>query len=554
MRFLFGECTIDAEARELKRAGRVVHVEPQVFDVLVHLINRRDHVVSRDELVATVWHGRIVSDSTLSSRINAARQAIGDSGEQQALIRTIARRGFRFVGDLREVPSGRDGAQLGTDSPDAIMPVQTTDKGHPDGNSHHRVNGDNLPAPPSPALATPDKPSIAVLAFTNFSGDPEQEYFADGIVEDIIIALSRFRQLFVIARNSSFTYKGRAVDVKQVGRELGVRYVLQGSIRKAANQVRIAGQLVDTATGAHLWADRFDGMLENVFDLQDQVTASVVSAIAPKLEQAEIERAKRKVTGSLDAYDFYLRALSTIRQFSSEAIRESLHCCRRAIELDPEFAAAYGMAAWWYFRRYSNAALAPDSAKESAEAIAMARRAVEIGNDDAIALCMGGVTLAGIALEVDAGDAYIERALVLNPNLAIVWANSGLVKFWLGEHALAIDRLTHAMRLNPLDPLLYRVHGLLAYAHFFSGHDEQALAWAEKAFVAQPFFLPGAGIAAACYAKANRNEDARQAVANMIQFEPAIRISNFAVLRARFHCQEEVVRFSDELRKAGLPE
>jgi tetratricopeptide (TPR) repeat protein len=273
----------------------------------------------------------------------------------------------------------------------------------------------------------------------------------------------------------------------------------------------------------------------------------------PKLEQAEIERAKRKLTENLDAYDCYLRGLSTIRQFTSEAIRESLHMCLRTIELDPEFSAAYGMATWWYFRRYSTA-LAGGSAKESADAIAMARRAVEIGSDDAIALCMGGVTLAGIALEVDAGDAYIERALVLNPNLAITWANSGLVKIWLGEHALAIDRLTHAMRLNPLDPLLYRVHGLLAYAHFFSGHDEQALSWAEKSFVAQPFFLPGAGVAAACYARANRNEDARRAVAHMIQFEPAIRISNFPVLRSLLGRQEEVIRFSDELRKAGLPE
>jgi TolB-like protein len=407
----------------------------------------------------------------------------------------------------------------------------------------------------SPELALPDKPSIAVLAFTNLSGDPEQDYFADGIVEDIITALSHFRQLFVIARNSTFVYKGRAIDVKQVGRELGVRYVLEGSIRKSGNRVRITGQLIDAATGTYLWADRFDGALEDVFDLQDQVTTKVVGAIAPKLEQAEIDRAKRKPTENLDAYDLYLRGLSTIRQFSSEAISESLHLCHRAIELDPEFAAAYGMAAWCYFRRYSNAVLTADSAKENAEATAMARRAVEIGSDDPIALCMGGVTLASIALEVEAGDAYIDRALVLNPNLAIALANSGLVKIWLCEHALAIDRLTHAMRLNPLDPLLYRVHGLLAYAHFFSGHDEQALSWAEKAFLAQPFFLPVAGIAAACYATANRNEDARRAVANMIQFAPEICISNFPLLRrSLFRRQEDVIRYSDELRKAGLPE
>jgi TolB-like protein/Flp pilus assembly protein TadD len=404
-------------------------------------------------------------------------------------------------------------------------------------------------------LALPDSPSIAVLPFRNLSGDPAQDYFADGVVEDIITALSRIRWLFVIARNSTFTYKGRNVDLRQIGRDLGVRYVLEGSVRKAGSRVRITGQLIDASTGGHLWADTFDGDLVEVFELQDRVTVRVVSAISPTLEKAEIERAKRKPTESLDAYDLYLRGLSTIRQFSREAISESLRLCHRAIELDPEFAAAHGMAAWCYFRRYSNAVLTADSPEENAEATAVARRAVEIGSDDAIALCMGGVTLASIALEVDAGDAYIDRALVLNPNLAIALANSGLVKIWLGEHALAIDRLAHAMRLNPLDPLLYRVHGLLAYAHFFSGHDERALSWAEKAFLVQPFFPAAAGIAAACYAKANRHEDAKRAVANMIQFAPAIRISNFPVLRqSLFRRQEDAMRYTDELRKAGLPD
>jgi adenylate cyclase len=402
------------------------------------------------------------------------------------------------------------------------------------------------------ALALPDKPSIAVLPFQNISGDPEQEYFADGMVEEIITELSRFKNLFVIARNSSFTYKGRAVDVKQVGRELGVRYLLEGSVRKSGNRVRITAQLIDAASGAHLWADRFDGGLEDIFDLQDQVAESVMGAIAPKLEEAEIERAKRKPTENLDAYDYYLRGLSTIGQFSSEAIGEALRQFHRAIELDREFAAAYGMMAWCYLRRYSNA-LTADFAGDSAEAIAMARRAVELGSDDARALCWGGLALAGMASEFEVGDSYIDQALALNPNLAIAWSNSGMVKIWLGKHALAIDRLMHAMRLNPFDPLLYRAHALLAYAHFFSGHDDEALPWANKTFLAKPSFLPGAGIAAACYAKASRIEDARRTVARMLQLAPELRISNFAVVRA-MRRQEDVVRISDELRKAGLPE
>ena len=260
MRYLFEEYAFDTDRRELHRGADVVSVAPQVFDLLDYLIRNRERVVSKDDLIDVIWKGRSVSDAALTTRLNAARSALGDSGEEQRLIKTLPRKGFRFVGPVREAKGPAPAQQ------------------------------------PKPALPLPEKPSIAVLPFTNLSSDLEQEYFADGMVDDIITALSRFKALFVIARNSSFTYKGRAVDVKQIGRELGVRYVLEGSVRKAANRVRITGQLVDTATGAHLWADRFDGGLGDVFDLQDQVTESVVGAIAPALEKAEIERAKRKPT------------------------------------------------------------------------------------------------------------------------------------------------------------------------------------------------------------------------------------------------------------------
>ena len=232
-----------------------------------------------------------------------------------------------------------------------------------------------------------------MLPFQNMSGDPEQEYFADGMVEDIITALSRFKALFVIARNSSFIYKGRAVDMKQVGRELGRALRLEGSVRKAANRVRITGQLIDATTGAHLWADRFDGTLEDVFDLQDRVTVSVVGAIAPKLEQAEIERAKRKPTESLDAYDYYLRGTASLHQGTKEAISEALRLFYRAIELDPEFSSAYGMAAWCYVVRKVNGWMGDDLAQEVAETRRLARRATELGKDDAVALFGAGTLL-----------------------------------------------------------------------------------------------------------------------------------------------------------------
>jgi len=277
----------------------------------------------------------------------------------------------------------------------------------------YRVRLDEKIAGATPAL--PDKPSIAVLPFNNMSGDPEQEYFADGMVEDIITALSRFRHLFVIARNSSFTYKGRAVDIKQVGRELGVRYVLEGSVRKSANRVRITGQLIDALTGSHLWADRFDGDLEDIFDLQDRITSSVVGAIAPKLEQAEIERAHRKPTENLDAYDYYLRGMTNFYQMTKEAQSEALRLFHKAIEIDPNFAAAHGMAAWCYAQRKSNGWMT-DRLRETADTARLARRAVELGKEDALALSSGGFALAYVADDLD-GPAFVERALLLNPNL-----------------------------------------------------------------------------------------------------------------------------------------
>ena len=268
-----------------------------------------------------------------------------------------------------------------------------------------RIGPSSSPATKTPTetaqpLALPDKPSIAVLPFQNMSGDPEQEYFADGMVEDIITALSHFKALFVIARNSSFTYKGRAVDVKQVGRELGVRYVLEGSVRKAANRVRITGQLVDTATGAHLWADRFDGGLDDIFDLQDQVTESVVGAIAPAVEKAEIERAKRKPTESLDAYALYLRGLARLYQFGNrQANDEALRLFNSAIELDPDFASAYGRAAYCYALAKVNGWIS-DTANEIAEVTRLAQRAVELGKDDAIALAASGWALAYVVRDL----------------------------------------------------------------------------------------------------------------------------------------------------------
>jgi adenylate cyclase len=416
-------------------------------------------------------------------------------------------------------------------------------------------------SPPADALrptasdqpsALPDKPSIAVLPFTNMSGELEQEYFVDGMVEDIITALSRFNQLFVIARNSSFTYKGRAVDVKQVGRDLGVRYVLEGSVRKAGSRVRITGQLIDASTGAHLWADRFDGELANIFDLQDQVTANVVGAIAPRLEQAEIERAKRKPTESLDAYDYYLRGMAAFHQFSKTSNTEALTLFNQASKLDPGFATAYGMAARCYLQRIG---FGWASEREHAviETTRLARLAANLGKDDALALCAAGFALVIVVGELQDGDALIDRALALNPNLAWAWHFSGLAKAFLGQPELAIERAQRAMRLSPQDPQKFGMLIAMAWAHFFAGRFDEALSWAETGLREQSNFFMAACVAAASAAFAGRTDEAKKAMARVRELNPALRLSNLKDL-IPIHRAEDFERWREGMKLAGLPE
>jgi TolB-like protein/class 3 adenylate cyclase/tetratricopeptide (TPR) repeat protein len=409
---------------------------------------------------------------------------------------------------------------------------------------------DALPRGSQP-LPLPDKPSIAVLPFQNMSGDPEQEYFADGMVEDIITALSRFKSLFVIARNSSFTYKGKAADIKQVGRDLGVRYVLEGSVRKAASRVRITAQLIDTSTGAHLWADRFDGATEDVFDLQDQVTTSVVGAITPTLEHAEIGRAVLKPTESLDAYDHYMRAIACGYRWTSEATSEALRHYYKAIELDPKFALAHALATTSYSWRKSNGWMT-DIASEIAETERLAKRAVHLDQHDAQVLCWSGAALALVSGDVDAGGPLIERALRLNPNLMDAWLSSGLIKLVLREWSSAVEHFAHAMRLSPFDPLLFMMQQGTAAAYFSIGDYDEAAAWSAKSVGENPNFSSAWRIVAASNAYLDRQEQAQKAILRLRQIEPAVRISTIKYpipLRPL-----ELAKMEEGLRKAGLPE
>jgi adenylate cyclase len=405
----------------------------------------------------------------------------------------------------------------------------------------------------SKPLALPDKPSIAVLPFQNMSGDPEQEYFADGMVEDMISGLSRIGWLFVIARNSSFTYKGKTVDVKQVGRELGVRYVLEGSVRKAGSRVRITGQLVDATTGGHIWADRFDGTLEDVFDLQDRVTASVVGAIEPRLQRAEIERAGRKPTESLDAYDYFLRATANVHLYTKDSILEARAFYRRATELDPNYASPYGMAARCIQVSRPNSWLT-DPDREIADGVRLARRALAVGKDDSTALWSSGLSLARLAGELETGAAHIERALALNPNSATAWWASGWGRIYLGETANAIERFERAMRLSPLDPLAYFAYFGMGLAHLLTGHSDEAVSWARKASQGQPDWSPALRVVAIAYALSDRVVEAREAMDRLREIDPGLRLSNLARVAPPFRRPEDLARYTEGLRKAGLPE
>jgi TolB-like protein/DNA-binding response OmpR family regulator len=521
----FAGFTLDQAGHSLRNAtGEEVTLTRAEFSLLVAFTASPGRVMSRDQLL-NVAAGRDMEayDRSVDVLVGRLRRKVEAEPKKPELIVTVPGVGYKFT----------------------AMPTALSV-------GPHRSPSRETRSDAGPALALPDKASIAVLPFQNLSGDPEQAYFADGVVEDIITALSRLPWLFVIARNSSFTFKGRVVDTKQVGRELGVRYILEGSVRKAANRVRITGQLIEAGTGMHLWADRFDGVLADIFDLQDQVTTRVVGALAPPLEKAEIERAKRKPTDSLDAYDFYLRGMASVYRWTQTAHAEALRLFYRAIELDPDFAMPYGMAARCYAWRNGNG-WTTDRDHDRAEAARLAKRVSEIGKEDAVALSFGGLALARVVGDLDGGAQLIDRALLLNPNLAAAWLASGWVRVWLGDTAMAIDHFARSMRLSPIDPQIFSMQAGTAWAHFFAGRDEEAIAWAEKAVREQPAYLPGMRILVAALALAGRAEEGARAAAALLKLDPGGTVSALTAL-SPVRQPADLQRYAEGLRRAGLPE
>jgi adenylate cyclase len=408
-----------------------------------------------------------------------------------------------------------------------------------------------IAAAPLPRLALPDKPSIAVLPFQNMSGDPEQEYFVDGLVEEIITALSRFSSLFVIARNSSFTYKGRAVDIKQVGRELGVRYVLEGSVRKAGGRVRITGQLIDSQTGVHLWAERFDGALEDVFDLQDQITGQVAGRLPVTIVQAEIDRARARPPANLGAYDSFLLGMRDLHRSTQASVQEALRHYYRAIELDPEFADAYSWAAIAYSRRKQSRWMA-DVDRESAEGVRLARRALELRPDSAMALGTAGFIVAFLAGDTAAGIELIDRSLALNPNDSQGWHGSGWIRCYNGDHDLAIEHIGRAERLSPLDPQAWQFQLARCMAHYCSDRYETALELARSVVQHRPDAVAGYIHFSRCAAMAGRIDEARRAMARALELNPALRATQPSARTMRR--DQDAERFRRGERLAGMPE
>ena len=523
MQYRFADLIFDSDCRELRRGAELVALEPQVFDLLEYLIRHRDRVVSRDDLLAAVWNGRIVSESTLGARINAARAAIGDTGAEQRLIRTLPRKGLRFVGAVHE---------------EHAMPAREAAAGRP-----------GLGSIAGPAV--PDKPSIAVLPFKNLSADPEQEYFADGITEDITMALSRFHWFFVIDRNSSFTYKGRAVEVRQVARELGVHYVLEGSVRRDSDRVRITVQLIEADAGRHVWAERYDRDLKAVFAVQDEIAETIAGAVAPEFVAAEARRAERKRPEDLDAWDHAMRGnwhLWRTDKTNHAAARQHFET---ALAKDPKCVAALaGLAlvcSWQVMWAWED-----DPAGHRRIADEMARRAVAADPNDAWAHAVLGI-VAIHRRDSRENIRCCRRALDLNPNLAVAHGTLAVGLAWLGEAEEAIEHADRAQRLSPRDPsvswwLIPRI-----VTAFVAERYDEFIAWARKMTEMAPEHPTGWRMLAGGLAHVGRIEEAQAAVAVVLRLAPhfSLKVARNTVAGVRPDLLDRLV---DDMRKAGIPE
>lgn len=491
LRYFFERFSLDGGRRELRRDDAPVPIEPKVLDLLLYLVGNRDRVVSRDDLIASVWDGRIVSESALATCINAARAAIADSGEEQRLIKTLPRKGLRFIGAVR----------VGTDP-------------HP------------APAVALHQVALLDRPSIAVLPFRNISSDPEQEYFADGMVDDIIAGLARSNWLFVISRNSSFVYKNRPTDTRQVGRELGVRYVLEGSVRQSGERVRVAAQLSDAEGGVLIWVERYDRRLDDIFALQDELSERVTGAIEPNLRNAELGRVRRQRPSSLEAYDLVLRAQPFAHTHLAEDTAVAIPLLTKALSIEADYAAAHAPLALCYHSRFSRAGLHEE---DRAAAIHHAHAAIASGANDGAALGIAGFVLALDAHDRATALRVFDQALALNNSNYFALCSSALALSWMGAVDIAIDRANRALRLSPFDPLNYLAYNALAISYLHSNRCAQAHEAATRSVQLNPRFSVSRAFLTAALSRLGRDTAAQAEAQHLLDIDPGFSTKRFSV-------------------------
>ncbi|MGE0225412.1 MAG: winged helix-turn-helix domain-containing protein [Acetobacteraceae bacterium] len=529
MRFVFAGHELDLRRRELRRAAEVVHMEPQVYDLLVHLVRNRDRVVSKDELFDTIWNGRIVSEAALSSRINAARKAVGDDGERQTLIKTMHRRGFRFIGAAEEIAEDVAPAPSPQEEPASQPDERTVCEPAPD-----------------------RRPSVVVLPFANLNHESEKDYFSYGLTEDVIRLLARNRWLDVLSRHSGAAFRGQDVDPREIGAALGVRYLVQGSVLKLEDRVRITAGLVSAETGRHLWGESYDTGLSGFLDVQTTMAEKIAAVIEPELARLEREAAVRRQPVTVDAWDCYQRGLWHLWGFTIPGLAEGEAMFREAIALDPNFARAYGALAYVLLQRV---VLRPPDERATllAEALHHGRTAVTLDDQDCMNLCVVGRVLC-FQHEYDDAVAYLEDAIAVNPSFAQAYFAMGFTLIACGRPGDAIGHLDRAHELSPRDPHLASFHAARALAYLALGDLDAAMVFARRAMrVPTTNHWPFATLAA-LLGLLGREYEARRAVEGLLSRYP-----DYTTETAEsdfFFCADDVLvnRYLEGLRLAGVPD
>ncbi len=545
MKYRFSNFEIDLGQHELRREGVSVHIEPQVFDVIVHLVRNHDRVVSKDELIDTVWNGRAISEAAFSSRINGARRVLGDNGTDQLFIKTLHRRGFRFVGDVQAVAvSDADAIRLAPDdtaaASDAPARVSlSTELSHLDDVVSEAVKAEAI-----------TRSSIAVLPFGNISNDPENDYFSYGLTEDIIRLLARNRWLSVISRHSTIGFGGRVVDAREVGAQLGVSYVMSGSVRKSSGTVRITAELARAADGKQLWSDKYDLQLENIFDIQEEMARQIAATIEPELSKVEQQLAARKAPESLDAWDCYQRGLWNLWRFTTPGFDQAEAYFLRAIEADPDFARGHGALAYVNVQRslYDDPQVRPARLET---ALRQARAAVALDDLDCFCHCALGRALC-LTRQNDEALAAIDLSLELNPSFAQGYFAQGFNLLWYGREIEAETLLDRATMLSPRDSHLWSFHHVRSWAHFSLGEYDIAVEFARRATRQPNVTYRAFATLAASLGRLGEKAQAEAVAAELLQRKPDYKTDT--ARQELFFCNDQgfIDRFTEGLRVAGI--